>query len=405
MLYLLGKTLKHSYSKVIHNLLGSEYELKELAEDEFDEFISSRNFDGLNITIPYKQTIIKHIDVLSKDAEEIGAVNTVVNKKGKLYGYNTDYYGLKYLFKGRSIEGKKVLILGTGGTSKTAQKVVKDLKCREVYVVGRNSSINYENCYDIDEASVIINTTPLGMFPNINEKAVDLSRFKNLEFVVDVIYNPFKTMLLQQAKTLSVDCVGGLQMLVAQAYFSNCLFRGIDVDFEKGKKTIDLIYRKIFLKTCNIALVGMPSCGKSTIGKILAEKLELEFVDIDYEVEKVANKSIPQIFEDAGEDCFRELERKIIDEYKLEKGKVIATGGGAILREDNRTNISLNSLVIYIKRDLEKLVGEGRPLSKNKTAIKNLYEKRKNYYKSVADLIIENDDLQLTTNKILEYLL
>ena len=385
---LCGKTLKHSYSKIIHEMLGNnEYNLYSLDKDEFYEVMESRNFSALNVTIPYKTDAFDLCDVVSDEAKSIGSVNTVVNKDGTLYGYNTDYYGFVYMLKraGIDIKNKKVLILGSGGTSLTARAVCKGEGAREYIVVSRKGEVNYGNISKHGDADVIINTTPVGMYPDNGRIPVDLSLFHKLSGVVDVIYNPMKTELVRQAEKRNIPCTTGLSMLVAQAVRAHEYF--FDTKVDDG--VIEEIFYGCLKKILNVVFIGMPGCGKTSVGKEYAKITERSFLDTDIFVEQ-CGMSIPDIFEKSGEEYFRDKETQGIEMLSALSEKVIATGGGAVKRDRNVALMKQNGIVVYLKRDLDKLSTDGRPLSSGgKEKIMKLYEERKALYENAADVVIE----------------
>lgn len=386
---LLGEHLPHSHSPKIHAMLGNKnYSLFEKEKSEVEGFLKDRSFLGINVTIPYKQTVMPLCDVLDGAAIEIGAVNTVVNCNGKLFGCNTDFDGFIFMCNraGIDMRGKKVLILGSGGTSKTAFAAAKKLGAAEVLKVSRGGDTNYENVYEkASYAEIIINTTPVGMYPNIHEKPIELSRFKSLSGVVDVIYNPLRTRLICEAESLGIPCTGGLTMLVAQAAFADKYFRNV---MHSGAKIVD-ITNKVKRSLENTVLIGMPGCGKSTAGKIAAARLGREFFDIDKLIVERCGKEIPDIFANHGEEYFRDIESEITKELSAKGDVVIACGGGTVLREENRTALHQNGRVFYIKRDIEKLAKGGRPLSQGENAVKKLYEVRRPIYEGFADVTVE----------------
>ena len=385
---LIGENLSHSKSKEIHELLADyTYNLRDIKGNELDEFFNLRNFKGINVTIPYKEVSMKYLDEIDELAKEIGAVNTIVNRKGRLIGYNTDYFGFDYSldFYGIDLKNKKVLILGSGGASKMLQKLVMDKGAKESVVISRSTENNYETIDKFADFEVIINATPIGMYPNNMECKVDLTKFKKLDAVIDLIYNPLKTKLILDAEKLSIKTMSGLMMLVAQAFFACELF----LDKKLDESLIIKIYKKLKFDMENILLIGMPSCGKTSMGKMLAEKLKRDFYDTDKLIEVEEGKTIPEIFEEKGEIYFRNLESKIIKSLSKKNGIVIATGGGTPIREENRDYISQNSLVIYLNRDLENLETSGRPLSKNLENLKRLYEERKEIYEGLANIEID----------------
>ncbi|MBE6808784.1 MAG: shikimate dehydrogenase [Ruminococcaceae bacterium] len=404
---LIGEKLGHSFSKIIHSeLTDYDYELKEVAKDELDSFMRKADFKAINVTIPYKQDVIPYLYEIDETAKAIGAVNTIVNKNGKLYGYNTDFLGLKSLIENAkiTIRNKKVIILGSGGTSKTALAVAKSMGAKEVYRVSRkggNGLITYneaENSHN--DAEVIINTTPCGMYPNIGEAAVGIDKFTKLEGVVDAIYNPLNSFLVTSAKEKGIAATGGLYMLVAQAVFAAEKFTDSIID----KSEIDRIYNKIFNQKRNLVLIGMPSCGKTTIGKAIAEQLGKEFIDSDDEIVKKQGMPIPEIFEKFGEKHFRNIESEVIAELSLKQSSVIATGGGAVLNRRNVDLLKENGLVVFIDRPLEKLITtDDRPLSSNRELLTKRYNERYDIYCSSADIIVNSDcDLEENIGRVKE---
>ena len=361
-------------------------------------FFVLNDFDGFNVTIPYKEKVIPFLDEVSTEALKIGAVNTVVKKDGKYFGYNTDVFGLEYGLKELKVDltNKTVLILGSGGTSKTATYLVKKFTDK-VFVVSRKGSINYQNCYDID-AEVIINTTPIGMYPNDNESPIDLTKFSNLKAVYDVIYNPLKTKLVLDAIKLGIPAKNGLNMLVAQAVKAKDIFLSKQTDESEIKKVLNSLEKEL----TNIILVGMPSSGKSTIAKILSKKLNRAYIDTDELVVKNQNLTIPEIFENFGEQKFREFETTALKDAISSFSKVIATGGGIVLKENNRDLLKKNSFVVYLVRDIDKLSTKNRPLSKDKDTLLNMEKVRKPLYQEVADLVVDNNkDLESVDKEII----
>ena len=393
---MIGERLPHSFSKEIHEKIADyRYELCELRPDEVENFILSKNYRALNVTIPYKQTVIPMLDVVSDEAEHIGAVNTIVNRDGVLYGYNTDFGGMKALIErlGLVLKYKKVAVLGSGGTSRTARAVASALGAKQVLRVSRSGggdSVTYDELYrDHADAEIIINTTPCGMYPNIFDCAVDLSRFTRLEGVVDAVYNPLNTVLVNTARSMDIPAEGGLYMLVAQAVLAAELF--MDRELDTVKVTND-IYDEIFFDKRNIVLTGMPGSGKSTVGRLIAEKLSRPFVDTDSLIVE-RHGEIAGIFREQGEQTFRDIESGIIRELASKTGLVVATGGGAVLRSENVDALRLNGELFFIDRPLEQLVPTSdRPLANEKTKIARLYESRLPIYMQSADYIIDGDD-------------
>lgn len=386
---LIGHPLGHSCSPRVHALLGGAgYELWDTAPEKVDQFLRDKNFDGINVTIPYKQTVIPYCDELGETARLIGSVNTIVRQKdGTLFGDNTDAYGFLCMAKraGIDFKSKKVLVLGSGGTSHTACAVIKAEGGKPI-VISRRGENNYGNLHLHADADILVNTTPVGMYPHFDEAPVDLSAFPRLVGVLDVIYNPLRTRLLQQATQLHIPCEGGLFMLCAQAARAREIFTGEIISDE----TLDCAYQTLLSERQSIVLIGMPGCGKTTIGQALAEQLQLPLIDIDAKIVEKAGRPIPEIFANDGEQAFRDIEESVIAACCAVGGSIIATGGGAILREKNRQNLRMNARVIWIKRPLERLPFNGRPLSKGFDAIEQMYAIREPLYRECADVVVEN---------------
>ncbi|MCR4650960.1 MAG: shikimate dehydrogenase [Lachnospiraceae bacterium] len=401
---LIGEKLGHSYSKEIHESLGRySYELKPLAPDELESFIVSREYKGLNVTIPYKEKVIPLLDEVDPKALEIGAVNTIVNKDGRLVGYNTDYYGMRALILDMNIatEGAKALILGTGGTSKTAKAVLESLGVREIVKAGRKGgmdAITYEEAYrDHADADIIVNTTPVGMHPSTDNKPIDLGRFLDLKGVVDVIYNPSRTELVLEALGKGIPAVTGLYMLVMQALEAAKLFTGEPVEERKARE----ITRSIASAKMNLVLTGMPGSGKSTIGIKVAERLGLKFTDTDALIVEREGVSIPDIFKEKGEGYFRDLESEVIAELSLQSGLCISTGGGAVLKDINVKRLSHNGRIVFIDRDPAELIPTSdRPLADDINKIAELYNKRYSIYCESADRQVKNVGIEETTEAV-----
>ena len=392
---LIGEKLGHSFSKEIHERIADyKYELCEVAKEDFDEFFKNRDFISINVTIPYKERVIPYLDYIDDIALSIGAVNTVVNKDGKLYGYNTDYYGLKSLIEKRNIdvENKKVLILGTGGTSKTATAVVKTLGAKEIIYASINGEIGtftYEEVIEKHtDAEVIINTTPCGMYPNNDGLLIDIKLFKNLVGVVDVVYNPLLTTILQNAKTNNLKYASGLYMLVSQAVYASAIFQ----DKEVSHDLIDEVFEEIYFQKQNIVLIGMPTCGKTIIGKKLAEELNKTFVDIDTLIEEEIQMPISEFLNKDNEKDFRDIEEKVVERIAKMNNLIISTGGGVIKRQVNIERLKKNGVVVFIDRDVNLLMpASDRPLSSNLNDLKKLYNERYEIYKIVADIVVKNN--------------
>ena len=387
---LLGKTLGHSYSPQIHAQLGEySYELFEKQPEELENFLRYGEFDALNVTIPYKKAVLPYCAVLSDAVKAIGSANTLVRQPdGTLFADNTDAFGFSCIADecGVDIAGKKALVFGSGGASVTAQYVLKTRGAREVVVISRTGENNYENLAKNADAEILVNTTPLGMYPNNGVSPVDLTRFLRCEAVLDVVYNPARTALLLQAEALGIPHAGGLLMLVAQAKRASELFTGSAI----ADTRIGEIYRTLAVQMQNIVLVGMPGCGKSSIGTLLAEKLDRPFLDADAEIEKAAGMPIPDFFKLYGEGAFRDLESRVLAELGKRSGAVIATGGGAVLREENYAALHQNSTIVWLTRDLARLPIDGRPVSQA-TSLDALFAARKARYERFADHIIDNN--------------
>lgn len=382
---LIGEHLSHSYSAEIHSLKGLNYELREIEREKLADFIKE-GYDGFNVTIPYKRDIIPLLDGVDESAKAIGAVNTVVKKGGKYYGYNTDLDGMRYALKrkGISLRGKRVMILGSGGAALTATALCKKQRAKSVVKVGRYGEVNYQNYRYFNDTEVVINATPVGMFPDIGVSPIDLSFLPQVKFVFDCIYNPFKTALIMQAEKLGIPCSDGLPMLVKQAISAE------EIWGENGKDDTEEIVSALYFKKSNLALCGMPSSGKTSIGKIVAEILGKTFIDTDAEIYKATGKTPAEIIEQDGEPAFRDIEGRVIADVAKLSGAVIATGGGAILRDSNVDALKANGVICYIKRDLSLLTASGRPLSTN-VGIGKLYEERKGLYERAADFSVDNN--------------
>ncbi|MBQ5608396.1 MAG: shikimate dehydrogenase [Oscillospiraceae bacterium] len=402
----IGEHLKHSFSKEIHNCLADyEYELCEISKDCLDAFMKHHDFRAINVTIPYKEAVIPYLDCVDKAAKEIGAVNTVVNKNGKLYGYNTDFYGMRMLIShaGIELQNKKVAVLGTGGTSKTARAVANSLSAREIVTVSRTKStdtVTYEELYkNHQDLDVIINTTPLGMFPNNFTKPVDITNFPKLSGVIDAVYNPLKTALILDAQKHGIKAEGGLYMLVAQAVLASEIF--LDKKYDKEK--LDEVFEKIERQKENIILVGMPSSGKSTIGKEIAKRLGRAFYDTDELIAQKSAMTIPNIITSLGEEKFRELESDVVNEISKATGIIIATGGGVVLKDENIRVLSQNGRIYFLDRPLELLLPtKDRPLTSTKEALIKKYNERYGIYEKAADVKIDaSGDVEAVTNAVI----
>lgn len=386
---LLGKSLAHSYSPQIHSFLGTySYQIYEKQPQEIAEFLQTGDFTGLNVTIPYKKDVMPYCNELTDCARRMGAVNTIVRcPDGKLVGHNTDYFGFLFTVKrmGLSVKGKKVLVLGSGGASLTAVAVMQELGAT-VVVISRSGENHYGNLHLHKDAAVIVNTTPVGMYPKAGVSPVNLDLFPKLEGVLDIIYNPARTRLLLDAQQRNIPCENGLLMLVAQAKESAEWFTGSKID----DALINQIYEDLSKQMENIILVGMPGCGKSTVGQLLAQKVGKKFVDADTEIINASGKSIPEIFQTEGEDGFRRWETSVLKQLGQRSGLVIATGGGCVTREENYPLLHQNGTIVWLKRDISALPTDGRPLSQS-VKLEQMYEIRKPLYERFADRIISND--------------
>ena len=407
---LLGRTLGHSWSAPIHKSLGCEnYRLIELEPERLEDFLRRENIGGLNVTIPYKRDVMQFCDVIDPAAEAIGSVNTLVRRDGGLYGYNTDIDGFLYMLRRAKISlvGKKVVILGSGGASLTAQAAARQEGAREITVVSRTGPDNYENLPQRHAgAEVLVNTTPVGMWPHVEGQPVDLRLLPNISAGADVVYNPGRTNLLLQAEELDraarhraeadmpeppgsglrrVRYTGGLSMLVHQAKRAEELFFGKTIPDGETEN----IVTRLWQDRTNLVLVGMPGCGKTTVGRALAQLSGKPFVDLDEEIVRRAGRPIPYIFQTEGEEAFRELEARVLAEVCAQSGQVVATGGGAVLRAENRAAMRRAGRVYFLRRSLEELPTDGRPLSQ-KGGLEEMYRVRKPLYSAAADVAVAN---------------
>ena len=393
---LIGKKLGHSFSKQIHETLAPyTYHLCELAsEDDVAAFLKMKHFKAINITIPYKQTVLPFCDVLDESAKAIGAVNTIINQNGKLTGYNTDFAGCQYALRsaGISLAGKTVLILGSGGTQKTFVAVAKAAGAANILCASRTQSddtLSYDALAQHPEVQVLLNATPVGMYPNNGECLVDLGNFPRMEAVFDAVYNPFETALLQQARSRELKFANGLVMLVAQAKYAAELFLHGTQPIDDAE--ISRVARQIRSQRANLTLIGMPSCGKSTLGVTLAAMLGKQFVDFDTEIVRRAGKEIAAIFSQDGEAAFRALESAVCAEFSKQNGLVMAPGGGIVLHRQNIDALQQNGVVIYLNRPLDMLeLGGGRPLSQSAEALAQMYSVRAPLYSAAADKMVDN---------------
>ena len=391
---LIGGALGHSYSKLIHEqLCGYPYELCPLpAEADARAFLRARAFKAVNVTIPYKRLALECCDEADPRAAAIGAVNTLVNRGGRLFGYNTDYDGFSYLARAHGVDfgGRTVLVLGTGGTSRTVTAAAKAGGAKEVLYASRAGgpgTLDYSRAAARQEVQVVVNTSPAGMYPEVESCLLDPAAFPQLEAVLDVVYNPFKTELVQRAGELGVTAAGGLEMLVAQAVYAARLFTGQEIP----EKCIDPVFRSIWADRANIVLVGMPSSGKTTIGRMLAKALDKRFVDLDAEIERASGQSVPSIFETQGEAGFRRWEQRVTGRFAKESGQVLSCGGGVVKTATNVRALRRNGVVLFIDRPVEALaVGGSRPLSSSMEALRTMEAQRRPLYRAAADAVVPN---------------
>lgn len=391
---LIGAKLGHSYSKIIHEqLAGYQYELIPLpTEAEARAFMERRAFTAINVTIPYKQLVIPYCDEIDPKAKAIGAVNTIVNRGGKLYGYNTDYAGFAYLARAHNIDfaGKTVLILGTGGTHSTVEAVCRDGGASTILSASRTGkfgALTYNEAMRRRDVQIIVNTTPCGMYPNVGQCLLDPTAFPALEAVLDVIYNPFRTELLLRAEEHGITAAGGFEMLVAQAVYAAQHFTG---RFYATDSVIPTASRRLRRQLANVSLIGMPGCGKSTIGSALAKQLGKTFVDLDEEIERRTGNNIPDIFAREGEEAFRRYEAETLADVAKHTGQIIACGGGVIKNPANVRALRQNGSVLWVQRPLGKLATGGRPLSQGGAALKQLQAERTPLYQAAADAVLDN---------------
>ena len=401
---LLGRKLGHSYSPAIHNMLSDySYELFEREPEQLEDFLLHGDWDGINVTIPYKKTVLPYCRELGPLAKEIGSVNTIVRRPdGSLFGDNTDAYGFESLVKKSGIEvrGKKALVLGSGGASVTVVAVLKRLGAASVTVISRSGENNYDNIQKHADAKIIVNTTPLGMYPNNGQAAVNLETFPDCEGVLDVVYNPARTALLLQAESLGIAHAGGLYMLVAQAKRSSEIFTGSSIPDSETER----IEKLLSAQMQNIILIGMPSSGKSTVAAALGKKLGRPVYEADALIEEEAGMDIPAIFAAHGEDYFRKLETQVLRKLGALSGAVISTGGGSVTREENYAPLHQNGRIIWLLRDTDKLDKTGRPVSL-RSDLNELYTRREPMYARFADLKADNNgSIEDTLAQIMEAL-
>ena len=389
---LIGEKLSHSFSKTLHEkYLNTNYELISLTKEELKEFLLKKEFKGINVTIPYKKEVIQYLDYVDPLVKKIGACNTIINENGKLKGYNTDYFGFSFLLDENDVdvENKNIAILGSGGTFETVSNVLKDLGARNIYCISREKK---ENTYTYDElynliVDILVNTTPVGMYPNNYECLIDLDKL-NVETVIDVVFNPLRTKLILEAKKRKIKAIGGLGMLVAQGVKSSELFLNKEYSEEETRSH----YFDLNVDKFNIVLIGMPMSGKTTLGKLLSSAFNKEFIDIDKEIVEREKRSINEIFEVDGEEYFRKVEVDLYKEYSKKNGLIISTGGGIVKNLESISRLKENGVVIFVDRNLDKMLfNSKRPLSKSKEDIENLYKERYKLYLNNADKRIINN--------------
>lgn len=409
---LIGEHLGHSFSKQIQtriaeieNVKDYDYQLVELDKEEFKEFMEKKDFTGINVTIPYKKDVIPYLDEMDESAKAIGAVNTIINVDGKLKGYNTDFGGFLYMVKAHNVhmEGKKVLIIGNGGACAAVKAVCEHENAKAIVIVSRSSdrgAIGYDEMYTSHlDADIVVNTSPVGMYLNITNAPIDVSWFHKLECVLDVVYNPILTRLCFEAQEADIKRVIGLEMLIAQAKYTFEIFENMSFD----DSIIDEIKKEMLKDRCNIVLIGMPSAGKTTIGKMLEEKLGKEFFDLDDMIIAKAGKSIPEIFQESGEAGFRAIETEVAIEASKMNNKIIATGGGTIKHKVNMDFLRLNGITIFIDRDVDKLISSdpNRPLSSSKLALQQMHKERYPLYQKYAAYVaVNNTNIEETVDDI-----
>lgn len=400
---LLGERLSHSFSPQIHSMIDDySYRLFEVEPEKLGEFLSSDAFDAINVTVPYKKAVIPYLAEMTPRARSIGSVNVITRRAdGTLVGDNQDYGGFKSLVKtsGISVRGAKALVLGSGGASETVCAVLRDMEAREVVVISRNGENNYENIHRHADCDIIVNTTPVGMFPHNGESPLSLKDFHSLRGVIDIIFNPLKTALVLEALEAGIPAVGGLHMLVSQAVGSARAFTGKKYDPNLCTK----IEKQLMGQTRNVVLIGMPGCGKTVIGRRLAAALNRPFFDLDREIEKAAGKTIPQIFAEDGEEEFRRIETACCIEAGKMCGCVISTGGGVVTRAQNKAPLRQNGTLVFLIRPLESLATAGRPLLQTH-GVQELAEQRMPLYNSWADVKMFNTGIYPTVENLIRFL-
>ncbi len=398
---LLGRKLGHSYSPRIHEMLADyPYLLYEKEPEQLEDFLLHGDWTGLNVTIPYKKTVLPYCTELSPLAEMLGSVNTLVRRAdGSIYGDNTDAYGFEQMLArlGVDYRGKKALVLGSGGASVTVQAVLRQAGA-EVVVISRSGPENYENLDRHADAKLLVNTTPVGMYPLVGEKPLSLDALPALEAVLDIIYNPARTELLMQAEERGIPCEGGLFMLVAQAVRAAEQFAEMHVPAER----LEQVYECIRSETENIVLIGMPGCGKSTVGALLAKETGRPLLDADAELATRLKMPVSEFIKQRGEAAFRAEETALLCELGANSGCILSTGGGCVTREENYAHLHRNGRIFWLQRDIALLPTDGRPLSQSE-GVRSLYAKRAPLYARFADCVVDNNgDVRESVRYILD---
>ena len=399
---LLGEKLGHSFSPQIHGLLSDyEYRLYPVEKEDLELFLAQAPLDGMNVTIPYKKDVLPMCSYISDGVKRIGSANTLVKRDNGWHAYNTDYMGFRYMVEscGCSVKGEKIVVLGSGGASLAVCAALQDMEAGQIVVISRSGENNYDNLHIHADAAVVVNTTPVGMYPNVQESPVSLESFPKCKAVFDIVYNPARTELIMEAERKGLVCRSGLSMLVAQAHRAAELFTGKEIP----KERIEEIIRILENQTKNIVLIGMPGCGKSKVGAILAELTGKQFVDADKYLQEKTGMFAGDMIKEKGEEYFRQQESMVLEELGKRSGLIIATGGGCVTREENYAHLHRNGTIFWRQRDIEKLPTEGRPLSQQ-GSLQEMYKKRAPLYERFADVIISNDgdDPHRAAEKILE---
>lgn len=391
---LIGYPLGHSWSKEIHShFINDPYEMYEIKEDALDAFFEKKDFDGINVTIPYKTAVMKYLDEIDPLAEKIGAVNCIVNRNGKLKGYNTDCLGFQSMLEAHNVDVKdaNIAVLGSGGASKAVKAALENMQ-GNVSIVSRRKRdgvITYEELYQNEASySIIVNTTPVGMYPAIDETPIDITKFTNVNTVVDIIANPLRSRLLFEAKMQGIQVLGGFEMLVRQAFYADEYFKDQKLDESLIHTCMNAIYRE----KRNYALIGMPTAGKTTVSEVFGEYMHRRPVEMDDEIVEILGTSIKECFQEKGEPYFRSIETQVAKNHSQANGEIISCGGGVIKISETMRYLWQNGIVIWIKRDLSYLYPtDSRPLSSSEDAIKKMYEERLPLYERYSDVQIENN--------------